>query len=60
MTLLPLIACIKYVFFPQGVQYLTNSPIVTRLLWSTLVALALAGAAIFAVNMFSDWQVETH
>ena len=59
MTLLPLIASIQYVFFPEGVQYLTNTPIGTRLLWSILVALALAGAAIFALNVFSDWQVET-
>ena len=59
MIRLPLIPCIKYVFFPQGVQYLTNTPIGTRLLWSILVVLALAGAAIFALNVFSDWQVET-
>ena len=43
-------------YFSQGVQYLSNRPIATRLIWFILVLLALAGATIFAWNVFSDWQ----
>ena len=42
----------------KGVQYLSNRPFATRLLWFILVLLALAGATIFACNVFSDWQDE--
>ena len=42
----------------EGVQYLSNRPFATRLLWFILVLLALAGATIFAWNVFSDWQDE--
>ena len=37
---------------------MANRPIATRLLWFILVFLALAGATIFAWNVFSDWQDE--
>ena len=45
---------IRYV--SKGVQYLSNRPIVTRLLWLILVVLAITGATIFAWNVFTDWQ----
>ena len=37
---------------------MSKRPIATRLLWFALVLLALAGATIFAWNVFLDWQDE--
>ena len=50
--------CFHLWYFSKGVQYLSSRPAATRLLWFFLVLLALAGATIFAWNVFSDWQDE--
>ena len=42
----------------QGVQYLLKRSFVTQLIWLFLVILALAGATIFAKNIFTDWKGE--
>ena len=42
----------------QGVQYLLKRSFATQLIWLFLVILALAGATIFAKNIFTDWKGE--
>ena len=41
-----------------GIQYLLKRSHVTRVIWLILVILALIAAAIFASNVFIDWQGE--
>ena len=41
-----------------GIQYLIKRSCVTRLIWVFLVLFSLAGATIFASNVFIDWQGE--
>ena len=41
----------------SGVQYFLSKSIVNRFVWFILVILALAGAAYFSENIFTDWQV---
>ena len=40
-----------------GVQYLLSKSVVSRIIWFILVIFALAGAAYFSENIFTDWQV---
>ena len=40
-----------------GVQYLFSKSVVSRIIWFILVIFALAGAAYFSENIFTDWQV---
>ena len=42
----------------KGVQYLVKRSFVTQSIWLILLILALSGAAIFASNIFNDWQEE--
>ena len=42
----------------KGVQYLVKRSFVTQSIWLILLILALSGAAIFASNIFFDWQEE--
>ena len=42
----------------KGVQYLVKRSFVTQSIWLILLILALSGAAIFANNIFNDWQEE--
>ena len=48
----------NYFTFTLGVQYLSNRSYIAQAIWMILVVLALVAAAIFAKNVFSDWQTQ--
>ena len=53
-----MITCSIKTCLSQGIQYLLKRSHVTRVIWLILVILALIAAAIFAGNVFFDWQGE--
>ena len=53
-----MITCSTKTCLSQGIQYLFKRSHVTRVIWLILVILALIAAAIFAGNVFFDWQGE--
>ena len=47
----------RLIVISVGVQYLFSKSVVSRIIWFILVIFALAGAAYFSENIFTDWQV---
>ena len=48
---------VRLIVISGGVQYLFSKSVVSRIIWFILVIFALAGAAYFSENIFTDWQV---